>query len=308
MKMNKNKVVIVGSTNVDKFLNVTRFPKPGETLHIDQAQQEFGGGKGANQAIAAGRLEAETTFVTKVGKDGNADFIIDDFKAASINTECILTSNSEETGQAFITVTEDGQNTILVYGGANMTLSAADVLVAKERIAEADFIVAQLEVPVEAIEQAFSLAKEKNVTTILNPAPARELPQSLLALTDIIIPNETEAELLSGIKIIDQESMQRTVEYFFQLGIGTVLITLGEQGTYYATEGASGIVPAYKVQAVDTTAAGDTFIGAFVSQLKRDLSNLEQAIQFSNKASSITVQKKGAQAAIPTRDEVVDVL
>ena len=305
--MSRNKVVIVGSTNVDKFINVTRFPKPGETLHIDQAQREFGGGKGANQAIAAGRLEAETTFVTKVGKEGNADFIIEDFKEASINTEYILTADNEETGQAFITVSEDGQNTILVYGGANMTLSAEDVMAAEQPITEADFVVAQLEIPIEAIEQAFKIAKANGVTTVLNPAPAIDLPKSLLALTDIIIPNETEAELLSGISITNQDNMKETVEYFFKLGISTILITLGEQGTYYATENESNIVPAYKVEAIDTTAACDTFIGAFVSQLNKDLSNLEQAIQFANQASSLTVQRQGAQAAIPTRDEVINV-
>ena len=300
--MSRNKVVIVGSTNVDKFINVTRFPKPGETLHIDQAQREFGGGKGANQAIAAGRLEAETTFVTKVGKEGNADFIIEDFKEASI-----LTADNEETGQAFITVSEDGQNTILVYGGANMTLSAKDVMAAEQPITEADFVVAQLEIPIEAIEQAFKIAKANGVTTVLNPAPAIDLPKSLLTLTDIIIPNETEAELLSGISITNQDNMKETVEYFFKLGISTILITLGEQGTYYATENESNIVPSYKVEAIDTTAAGDTFIGAFVSQLNKDLSNLEQAIQFANQASSLTVQRQGAQAAIPTRDEVINV-
>ncbi|MDK6297818.1 ribokinase [Staphylococcus caprae] len=302
--MSKNKVVIVGSTNVDKFINVERFPKPGETLHIDQAQQEFGGGKGANQAIAAGRLEAETTFITKVGKEGNADFIIDDFKEASINTDYILTSENEETGQAFITVTDEGQNTILVYGGANMTLNAEDVNHGEQAIREADFVVAQLEIPIEAIEQAFKIAKAHGVTTILNPAPAIDLPDSLLSLTDIIIPNETEAERLSGISIKNEADMQQTVDYFFERGISTVLITLGEQGTYFATQHDSHIVPAYQVKAIDTTAAGDTFIGAFVSRLEKDLSNLEDAIRFANQASSLTVQRKGAQASIPTYKEV----
>ena len=187
-----------------------------------------------------------------------------------------------------------------------MTLSAKDVMAAEQPITEADFVVAQLEIPIEAIEQAFKIAKANGVTTVLNPAPAIDLPKSLLTLTDIIIPNETEAELLSGISITNQDNMKETVEYFFKLGISTILITLGEQGTYYATENESNIVPSYKVEAIDTTAAGDTFIGAFVSQLNKDLSNLEQAIQFANQASSLTVQRQGAQAAIP-RDEVINV-
>ncbi|MBW7479956.1 ribose 5-phosphate isomerase A, partial [Streptococcus pneumoniae] len=167
--MNKNKVIVIGSTNVDKFLNVKRFPKPGETLHINQAQKEFGGGKGANQAIAASRLATDTTFISKVGKDGNANFILEDFKKAGIHTQYILTSESEETGQAFITVDEAGQNTILVYGGANMTLSATDVEMSVDAFIGADFVVAQLEVPFEAIEQAFKIARKQNITTVLNP-------------------------------------------------------------------------------------------------------------------------------------------
>ena len=302
--MNKNKVIVVGSTNVDKFLNVKRFPKPGETLHINQAQREFGGGKGANQAIAAGRLAADTTFISKVGTDGNAQFIIEDFAKAQINSNYILISEDEETGQAFITVNEEGQNTILVYGGANMTLSATDVDKNKEAFSDADYVVAQLEIPIEAIEQAFKIAREHKVTTVLNPAPAVELPKSLLSLTDIIIPNETEAELLSGISIHSEKNMHQTVAYFLNLGISTVLITLGEQGTYYATKNEAKMIPACSVKAVDTTAAGDTFIGALVSELKPDLSNIKEAIIFANQASSLTVQRKGAQVSIPTRLEV----
>jgi len=302
--MNKNKVIVVGSTNVDKFLNVKRFPKPGETLHINQAQREFGGGKGANQAIAAGRLAADTTFISKVGTDGNAQIIIEDFAKAQINTNYILISEDEETGQAFITVNEEGQNTILVYGGANMTLSATDVDKNKEAFSDADYVVAQLEIPIEAIEQAFKIAREHKVTTVLNPAPAVELPKSLLSLTDIIIPNETEAELLSGISIHSEKNMHQTVAYFLNLGISTVLITLGEQGTYYATKNEAKMIPACSVKAVDTTAAGDTFIGALVSELKPDLSNIKEAIIFANQASSLTVQRKGAQVSIPTRLEV----
>ncbi|MDU5139368.1 ribokinase [Staphylococcus sp.] len=302
--MNKNKVIVIGSTNVDKFLNVKRFPKPGETLHINQAQKEFGGGKGANQAIAASRLAADTTFISKIGKDGNANFILEDFKKAGIHTQYILTSESEETGQAFITVDEAGQNTILVYGGANMTLSATDVEMSVDAFIGADFVVAQLEVPFEAIEQAFKIARKQNITTVLNPAPAIELPKSLLELTDIIIPNETEAELLTGISINNESDMKETATYFLELGISAVLITLGEQGTYYAYQEQYKMVPAFNVKAIDTTAAGDTFIGAFLSELNKDLSNLESAIRLANQASSLTVQRKGAQASIPTRKEV----
>ncbi len=152
---------------------------------------------------------------------------MEDFKKAGIHTQYILTSESEETGQAFITVDEAGQNTILVYGGANMTLSATDVEMSVDAFIGADFVVAQLEVPFEAIEQAFKIARKQNITTVLNPAPAIELPKSLLELTDIIIPNETEAELLTGISINNESDMKETATYFLDLGISAVLITLG---------------------------------------------------------------------------------
>lgn len=194
-----NKVVIIGSTNVDKILNVDRFVKPGETLHLQNTQKIYGGGKGANQALATARSNAQTTFISKIGTEGDADFMLEDFEEAHMNTDYIMTTDTAQTGQAFITIDANGQNTILVYGGANMELNDTDVNKAADAIAEADYIIAQLEVPVPAIISAFKIARENNVTTILNPAPASELSKDLLTLTDIIVPNETEAELLSAI-------------------------------------------------------------------------------------------------------------
>ncbi|XDJ38597.1 ribokinase [Staphylococcus aureus] len=299
-----NKVVILGSTNVDQFLTVERYAQPGETLHVEEAQKAFGGGKGANQAIATARMQADTTFITKIGTDGVADFISEDFKAAHIDTSYIIKSTEAKTGQAFITVNAEGQNTIYVYGGANMTMTPEDVINAKDAIINADFVVAQLEVPIPAIISAFEIAKAHGVTTVLNPAPAKALPNELLSLIDIIVPNETEAELLSGIKVTNEQSMKDNANYFLSLGIKTVLITLGKQGTYFATKNQSQHIEAYKVNAIDTTAAGDTFIGAFVSRLNKSQDNLADAIDFGNKASSLTVQKHGAQASIPLLEEV----
>lgn len=299
-----NKVVILGSTNVDQFLTVERYAQPGETLHVEEAQKAFGGGKGANQAIATARMQADTTFITKIGTDGVADFILEDFKEAHIDTSYIIKSTEAKTGQAFITVNAEGQNTIYVYGGANMTMTPEDVINAKDAIINADFVVAQLEVPIPAIISAFEIAKAHGVTTVLNPAPAKALPNELLSLIDIIVPNETEAELLSGIKVTNEQSMKDNANYFLSLGIKTVLITLGKQGTYFATKNQSQHIEAYKVNAIDTTAAGDTFIGAFVSRLNKSQDNLADAIDFGNKASSLTVQKHGAQASIPLLEEV----
>lgn len=299
-----NKVVILGSTNVDQFLTVERYAQPGETLHVEEAQKAFGGGKGANQAIATARMQADTTFITKIGTDGVADFILEDFKVAHIDTSYIIKTAEAKTGQAFITVNAEGQNTIYVYGGANMTMTPEDVINAKDAIINADFVVAQLEVPIPAIISAFEIAKAHDVTTVLNPAPAKALPNELLSLIDIIVPNETEAELLSGIKVTNEQSMKDNANYFLSLGIKTVLITLGKQGTYFATKNQSQHIEAYKVNAIDTTAAGDTFIGAFVSRLNKSQDNLADAIDFGNKASSLTVQKHGAQASIPLLEEV----
>ncbi|HHB5716739.1 TPA: ribokinase [Staphylococcus aureus] len=299
-----NKVVILGSTNVDQFLTVERYAQPGETLHVEEAQKAFGGGKGANQAIATARMQADTTFITKIGTDGVADFILEDFKVAHIDTSYIIKTAEAKTGQAFITVNAEGQNTIYVYGGANMTMTPEDVINAKDAIINADFVVAQLEVPSPAIISAFEIAKAHGVTTVLNPAPAKALPNELLSLIDIIVPNETEAELLSGIKVTNEQSMKDNANYFLSIGIKTVLITLGKQGTYFATKNQSQHIEAYKVNAIDTTAAGDTFIGAFVSRLNKSQDNLADAIDFGNKASSLTVQKHGAQASIPLLEEV----
>lgn len=299
-----NKVVILGSTNVDQFLTVERYAQPGETLHVEEAQKAFGGGKGANQAIATARMQADTTFITKIGTDGVADFILEDFKVAHIDTSYIIKTAEAKTGQAFITVNAEGQNTIYVYGGANMTMTPEDVINAKDAIINAYFVVAQLEVPIPAIISAFEIAKAHGVTTVLNPAPAKALPNELLSLIDIIVPNETEAELLSGIKVTNEQSMKDNANYFLSIGIKTVLITLGKQGTYFATKNQSQHIEAYKVNAIDTTAAGDTFIGAFVSRLNKSQDNLADAIDFGNKASSLTVQKHGAQASIPLLEEV----
>ncbi|HDK2976625.1 TPA: ribokinase [Staphylococcus aureus] len=299
-----NKVVILGSTNVDQFLTVERYAQPGETLHVEEAQKAFGGGKGANQAIATARMQADTTFITKIGTDGVADFILEDFKVAHIDTSYIIKTAEAKTGQAFITVNAEGQNTIYVYGGANMTMTPEDVINAKDAIINADFVVAQLEVPIPAIISAFEIAKAHGVTTVLNPAPAKALPNELLSLIDIIVPNETEAELLSGIKVTNEQSMKDNANYFLSIGIKTVLITLGKQGTYFANKNQSQHIEAYKVNAIDTTAAGDTFIGAFVSRLNKSQDNLADAIDFGNKASSLTVQKHGAQASIPLLEEV----
>ncbi|USS88338.1 ribokinase [Fructilactobacillus hinvesii] len=297
-------VVVVGSTNVDKVLNVEKYALPGETLAINSYQQSHGGGKGANQAIAAARSGAQTTFITKLGNDEDGKQMLTGFQNDHINIDHLVTTDQAQTGKAYITVDKSGQNSIYVYGGANMELTASDVEAHQEVIAQADRVIAQLEIPLEAIIAAFKIAKAHGVQTILNPAPAKELPEELLRLTDVITPNETEAQTLTGIEVADEVSMLDNAMVFFSKGISMVIITVGSKGAFYATPQAHGFIPAFKVKAVDTTAAGDTFIGALASQLEMDNSNIEDAMLYANRASSLTVQVAGAQNSIPTRKQV----
>ncbi|MHC9533516.1 ribokinase [Dellaglioa sp. L3N] len=299
------KVVVLGSTNVDTILNVQRFPQPGETLAMD-SMAVAGGGKGANQAIASVRSGADTTFISKVGNEGAADFMMDTLKKDDMNIDHVTTSKTAGTGQAYIMVDESGQNSILIYGGANQDVTVEDIQAAEASIKASDRIVAQFEVPIPSVIEAFKIARANGVQTILNPAPAiKNIPDELLAVTDMIVPNETESEIITGIKVTDEASMEANAKVLFEMGVKAVIITVGDKGSFYATSEQSGFVKAFKVSAVDTTAAGDTFIGALSSKLERDYSNLEEAMTYANKASSLAVQIKGAQNSIPYAKDIL---
>ncbi|KAF0371174.1 ribokinase [Pediococcus acidilactici] len=300
-----NKVVVLGSLNVDRILQMDRVPEPGETLALNN-QDMAGGGKGANQAIAAARSGAQTSFIGRVGADENGKFMLQQLVNSGVTTDLVAVDEDAGTGQAFVMVEKSGENRILIYGGANAQLSATDVKKAQTQIAAADLMVAQLETPVETTQFAFQMAKELGVKTILNPAPAvAKLPAELLKNTDVITPNETEVEILTGIAVTDEAAMLKAAQRLHDLGVATVIITLGSKGVFYDDGVQHGIVPAFKVWAVDTTAAGDTFLGALSSELNPDLSNLKTAIEYGNKASSLAVQKMGAQPSIPTRKDIL---
>ena len=199
----------------------------------------------------------------------------------------------------------NGQNSILIYGGANQQLSPTDVEAAKDKITAADFVVAQFETPQAATLRAFQLAKANGVTTILNPAPAQKIDPEVLKLTDLIIPHETESAELTGVIITDETSMLISAAKFAQMGVRNLIITVGAKGAFYCTQDGYSFIPAFKVNAVDTTAAGDTFIGALSSQLKPDMSNIEKALVYAQRASSLAVQKMGALPSIPTREQIL---
>lgn len=298
-----NTIAILGSINVDTTYHMERFPEPGETLSA-RDKSSAPGGKGANQAVACARSGAHTYFIGMVGADNEGRFMREAMQEDNIDTRHVGIDQRHGTGTALVTLDASGQNDIMVYGGANQAMTT-DVLKATDDLFDQiDFLIAQFETPQEVTLEALKRAKEHNVVTILNPAPAHKIIPELLHYTDVIAPNETESALITGIEINDEAGMNQTAEYFFDKGVKTLLITLGARGVYYATKDDHGLVPAFKVKAVDTTAAGDTFIGGMTSQLKPDLSNIEEAITYGQRASSLAVQKMGAAPSIPNYDEV----
>lgn len=300
-----NTVTVIGSINLDRTIRVKHMPKPGETIHTKETFSA-GGGKGANQAVAASRSEATTHFIGAIGTDEAGKTMAELLEQEEINLQGVATLENQATGQAYIIVDDAGENSIMIHAGANNAFTPEQVRQNKAIIEKSDFIIAQFESAVESAIEAFNLAKEVGVKTILNPAPALEnVPEELLKVTDMIIPNETETEILTGISITDEESLKQAAAHLHQLGIEVVIITIGSKGAFYSIKNSkNGIVPAFKVNAVDTTAAGDTFIGAMSSMLATDFSNLEEAITYGNKASSLTVQRFGAQPSIPYKQEL----
>lgn len=305
--MQKN-VCILGSINMDLVLRVNRLVKPGETI-LSKDFKKVSGGKGANQAVAAKRLGANVSFIGMVGADDNGFEIVKAFKEDKIDVSHIKVSNNDPTGMAIITVDDDGRNSIVVVPGANMKIDNTSIEEAKDVIKDSKLLIAQFETSIEATIKAFKVAKENGVITILNPAPARNIPEELLKLTDIIAPNETEVFELTDIKVDDNDKIREAADKLIEKGVKFVIITLGERGAALASQEKLTIVPAYKVKAVDTTAAGDSFIGALATKLQNekevDFENMEEAIKFANKVSSIVVQKQGAQPSLPYLDEVL---
>lgn len=299
-----NTITVVGSINLDRTIRLTHMPQIGETMHTKEIFSA-GGGKGANQAVAAKRLGANTYFIGAVGEDEAGKLMLELLSEEEINLDAVAHVKGEATGQAYIMVDDLGQNSIMIHAGANNAFTPEHVQAHQAIIEKSDFIIAQFESHLASTIQAFEIAKKAGVKTILNPAPAMEkVPEELLRLTDIIIPNETETEILIGVKITDEASMQKAAQKLHDLGIEGVIITVGSKGAYYDVHGENGIVPAFKVEAKDTTAAGDTFIGALSTVLKKDLSNLQAAISYGNQASSLTVQRFGAQPSIPYLNEM----
>lgn len=298
------KILVVGSSNTDLIIKVPEIPRPGETLLGGQFQT-FPGGKGANQAVAAARAGGEVVFIAAVGDDAYGAEAIKAYKDDGINTEYIKISKGVPSGIAMITVSQKGENAIAVASGANAELGPADLEEAEEPFIESEYMLIQLETPMDTVQKAVELCAEFDTRVILNPAPAAELKDDLLAGVDIITPNETEAEKLTGILVEDEASAVRAAGVLHHRGVGTVIVTLGSRGAFLS-DSASGkqlMVPGFRVRALDTTAAGDVFNGQLAVALAEG-QELEKAILRAHAAAALSVQEMGAQSSIPRREDI----
>jgi ribokinase len=300
------KLVVLGSINADHILNLESFPTPGETVTGNQYQVAFGG-KGANQAVAAGRCGADIAFIACTGDDDTGERVRQQLANDRIDVAPVSVIPGESTGVALIFVNGEGENVIGIHAGANAALSPALVEAQKTRIAQADALLMQLESPLESVLLAAKIAHQHQTQVILNPAPARELSDELLALVDIITPNETEAEKLTGIRVENDDDAAKAAQALHAKGIDTVIITLGSRGVWASVKGEGQRVAGFKVQAIDTIAAGDTFNGALITALLEE-KPLNEAIRFAHAAAAIAVTRKGAQPSVPWREEIDEFL
>ena len=302
--MNRKKILIVGSSNTDMVIKTQNFPAPGETILGGRFLMNAGG-KGANQAVAAARLGGMVTFVGKIGDDIFGKQAVQQLEDEGINVDFVAVDPENPSGVALITVDRKGENSIVVAPGSNGTLSSADFDKAMDMLNESEFVLMQLEIPIPTVEHIARIASTKHKKVVLNPAPAAELSDELLKNLYIITPNETEAELLTGIKVTDEQSALKSATFLHEKGIEIVIITMGSAGAFLLANGNSEIISAQKVEAVDTTAAGDTFNGALVVALSEGYT-IQESIAFANKAAAISVTRIGAQSSVPFRKEIIN--
>ena len=300
-------ISVVGSLNMDLIIRTARFPQPSETIHGHSFSTACGG-KGANQAYAVARMGQPARMIGCVGDDGFADAMTANLQNVGVDTSGVLRKAGVSSGIAVITVDDSGQNEIVLAAGANALLDAATVNAQVERIQQSDAVIAQLETTLEATETAMQLARASRrspsgTISIFNPAPGAQLSDALLTMCDWVIPNETEAALLTGMAVDGVEAAARAAGALKARGVRNVLVTLGSLGAWVDAEMWRGHVPAFAVKPIDTVAAGDTFIGAFVCRLVEGAS-VQQAVRFGNAAAAIAVTRAGAQPSIPTRAEV----
>lgn len=305
-------VCVIGSSNTDMVIKGDKLPAPGETV-IGGTFLMNPGGKGANQAVAAARLarvapldagsSTEVMFVANVGNDIFGRQALQQFEREGIQTDFVTTDADEPSGVALIGVDNQGENCIMVASGANARLDQAQVAEALATIDESSVVLLQLETPIPTVEYAIRQSHERGMRVVLNPAPAQRLDPAVLACLHVITPNETEAELLTGVRVTDETTAQQAAQRLHESGVPNVVITLGSRGAYLSTPSGASMIAAPPVTAVDTTAAGDCFNGALAVAIAEGL-NLPNAVAFACKAASISVTRMGAQASLPHRHEV----
>ena len=294
-------ICVIGSLNMDLVVNVDTMPKPGQTI-IGSNFKEVPGGKGANQAVAMARLNGNVSMIGKVGQDGFGQTLINSLKNDKVDTTYIQTAKGA-TGVALITVDKNAQNSIVVSPGANFEVKEDDIDNNIEAIKNSDIVVLQLETPLNTIKYALNKAKELNKYTILNPSPAVKLDDEIIKNVDLLTPNETELEIISGVSIETEEDIQKAAQIMIEKGVKELIVTLGSKGSLYINKEKSMFKKAYKVEAVDTTAAGDSYTGALAVALSND-KTIEEAMDFASKVGALSVMKEGAQSSLPTLKDV----
>ncbi len=300
--MSNKKIVVIGSSNTDMTVVADRLPVPGETV-LGGKFAMGQGGKGANQAVAAQRLGGDVTFICKLGRDIFGENAIKEYQKDGMDTSKVMYSD-QPSGVALISVDTHAENCIVVASGANGDISVEDIEANRKDIEEASILLLQLEIPVEAVVRAAKIGHEAGVYVVLNPAPACDLPEEIYQYLSLIIPNQTEIALMTGIEANDEEGAAEAVKALQSKGTKDVIVTMGSKGSMVYHEGQATFVPSKKVNAVDTTAAGDTYCGGLCVALSEGKDIIEAA-QFATASSALTVQKRGAQDSIPYRKDVI---
>ena len=299
------KIVVIGSSNVDLIIKGDKIPKQGETV-LGGTFYKAAGGKGANQAVAASRAGGEVSFISCVGNE-YGDESIEGFRKDGINVDYVKKDPDVATGIALILVDKNGENSISVASGANLSLTVSDIQKAQQIIKDADVLLMQLEIPIEVIEEAARIASSVGVKTILNPAPAQPISDELLKCVSILTPNESETELLTGMEVKNETDAIKAASIILEKGVEVIIITLGSKGALLATKDETRIISGHKVKAKDTTAAGDVFNGALAIAIAENKS-IDEAIRFANAAAAVSVTRMGAQPSAPKREEIEDML
>ena len=298
----ENKIVVIGSSNIDMLMKMDHLPARGETVTDAVFHQVFGG-KGANQAVAAARSGGDVAFINCVGDDAYAKEMVRNFKLDGINTEYVFSETGVSSGTALIMIGEDGDNYLSVAPGANYRLTPQYIDTVEELLKKAEILVLQYEILPETLAYVLQKADEHNVRVMLNFAPARDIDRNLLSRVSILVVNEVEAGFLAGITVDSEKKIKEAAKALLELGVETVVLTLGADGSFVASNGGESHIPAFKVKAMDTTAAGDTYCGCLATALTEGKS-MDQAVVFASAGAAISVTKMGAQPSAPTRKEI----